>query len=140
MNVTNPYFHPRGYAVTSERLGPGRSPASAVLEVQIGDKLVRRQATGAGPVHALDNALRRCLARAFPELSDVRLSDYRVSVVDAEKGTAAHVRVLIRATNGEESWDAGCVSDNIIDASFEALCSTFVLGIMRARSSAAATA
>lgn len=140
MNVTNGYFNPRGYSVTSERLGSGRSPASAVLEVQIGDKLVRRQASGAGPVHALDNALRRCLERAFPELADVRLSDYRVSVVDAEKGTAAHVRVLIRATNGEESWDAGCVSDNIIDASFEALCSTFVLGIMRARASAAATA
>lgn len=140
MNLTNPYFQSRGYSVTSERLGPGRSPASAILEVQIGDKLVRRQASGAGPVHALDNALRRCLERAFPELAGVRLSDYRVSVVDADKGTAANVRVLIRATNGEESWDAGCVSDNIIEASFEALCSTFVLGIMRARAHTAATA
>jgi 2-isopropylmalate synthase len=91
-------------------------------------------------VHALDNALRRCLERAFPELGGVRLSDYRVSVVDAEQGTAAQVRVLIRATNGNESWDAGCVSDNIIDASFEALCSTFVLGIMRARASVVASA
>ena len=136
--MSNPYFHPRGYTVSTERLGQGRSPATAVLEVQIGDKLVRRQASGAGPVHALDNALRRCLERAFPELAEVRLSDYRVSVVDAERGTAAHVDVLIRATNGDESWDAGCVSDNIIDASFEALCSTFVLGIMRARASTAA--
>lgn len=140
MSLDNAYFLPRGYTVTSERLGSGRSPASAVLEVQIGDRLVRRQADGAGPVHALDNALRRCLVRAFPELADVRLSDYRVSVVDAEKGTAAHVRVLIRATNGDESWDAGCVSDNIIDASFEALCSTFVQGIMRVRATAAASA
>lgn len=140
MSMTNPYFLPRGYSVTTERLGPGRSPATAVLEVQVGDRLVRREATGAGPVHALDNALRRCLERHFPEVSEVRLSDYRVSVVDAEQGTAAQVRVLIRATNGEDSWDAGCVSDNIIDASFEALCSTFVLGIMRARSSTAAIA
>ena len=140
MNMGNPYFLPRGYSVTSERLGTGRSPASAVLEVQIGDRLVRRQADGAGPVHALDNALRRCLERAFPELREVRLSDYRVSVVDAEMGTAAQVRVLIRATNGEESWDAGCVSDNIIDASFEALCATFVLGIMRVRATVVASA
>jgi 2-isopropylmalate synthase len=138
MSMSNPYFLPRGYSVTSERLGPGRSPATAVLEVQIDDRLVRREASGAGPVHALDNALRRCLERHFPELTDVRLSDYRVSVVDAEQGTAAHVRVLIRATNGDESWDAGCVSDNIIDASFEALCATFVLGIMRARSASVA--
>ena len=140
MNMGNPYFLPRGYSVTSERLGTGRSPASAVLEVQIGDRLVRRQADGAGPVHALDNALRRCLERAFPELREVRLSDYRVSVVDAEMGTAAQVRVLIRATNGEESWDAGCVSDNIIDASFEALCATFVQGIMRVRATVVASA
>ena len=140
MNMGNPYFLPRGYTVTSERLGTGRSPASAVLEVQIGDRLVRRQADGAGPVHALDNALRRCLERAFPELRDVRLSDYRVTVVDAEMGTAAQVRVFIRATNGEESWDAGCVSDNIIDASFEALCATFVLGIMRVRAAVVASA
>jgi 2-isopropylmalate synthase len=118
----------------------GESYANAVLEIQVGDRLVRRAAPGAGPVHALDNALRRCLERDFPEVGAVRLSDYRVSVVDAEKGTGAHVRVLIRATNGDESWDAGCVSDNIIDASFDALCATFVLGIMRARSAVVASA
>ncbi len=133
MSMTDPYFLPLSYTVTSERLGRGRSPASAVLEVQIGDLLVRREASGAGPVHALDNALRLCLEGEFPELAPVRLSDYQVSVIDAEKGTAAQVRVIIRATNGHESWDAGCVSDNVIDASFEALCATFVLGIMRAR-------
>ncbi len=140
MSSSNPYFLARGYTVTSERRVLGESYANAVLEIQVGDRLVRRAAPGAGPVHALDNALRRCLERDFPEVADVRLSDYRVSVVDAEKGTGAHVRVLIRATNGDEAWDAGCVSDNIIDASFDALCATFVLGIMRARSTTAASA
>ena len=140
MSSSNPYFHARDYTVTSERRVLGESHANAVLEIQVGDRLVRRGAPGAGPVHALDNALRRCLERDFPEVEDVRLSDYRVSVVDADMGTGAHVRVLIRATNGEESWDAGCVSDNIIDASFDALCATFVLGIMRARSATAASA
>jgi 2-isopropylmalate synthase len=66
----------------------------------------------------------------------VRLSDYRVSVVDAAEGTGAQVRVLIEATDGAARWDAGCVSENIVDASFEALCSTAVMGIMRARSGA----
>jgi len=138
MSTSNPYFVARGYTVTSERRVLGESYADAVLEIQVGDRLVRRGARGVGPVHALDNALRRCLERAFPEVADVKLSDYRVTVVDADKGTGAHVRVLIRATNGAESWDAGCVSDNIIDASFDALCATFVLGIMRATTAASA--
>lgn len=133
MSMADPYFLPLSYTVTSARLARGRAPANAVLEVQIGDLLVRREASGTGPVHALDNALRLCLEGDFPELAPVRLSDYQVSVIDAENGTAAEVRVVIRATNGRESWDAGCVSENVIDASFEALCAAFVLGIMRAR-------
>lgn len=138
MSTSNPYFLARGYTVTSERRVLGESYANAVLEIQVGDRLVRRAGSGVGPVHALDNALRRCLERVFPEVADVGLSDYRVSVIDADKGTGAQVRVVIRATNGEESWDAGCVSDNIIDASFDALCETFVLGIMRATTVASA--
>jgi 2-isopropylmalate synthase len=110
------------------------SHVQAIVEVQVGNSCVRRAATGVGPVHALDVALRACLANDFPELEDVKLSDYRVTVVDAADGTGAQVRVLIQATDGESSWDAGCVSANIVDASFEALCSTAVMGIMRARS------
>jgi 2-isopropylmalate synthase len=140
VSLTGPYFEVRSYRVTTERTVEGRSPARAEVELLIGDDQVVKEASGAGPVHALDNALRSCLAGAFPELDKVRLSDYRVAVVDAEKGTRAHVRVLVRATDGEESWDAGCVSDNIIDASFEALCSTVVMGIMRARAGTRASA
>lgn len=140
MSLTGPYFQVLGYSVTSARTAESRSPARAEVEVRIDDRQVAKEASGAGPVHALDNALRSCLADSFPELEKVRLSDYRVSVVDAEKGTRAHVRVLVRATDGHESWDAGCVSDNIIDASFEALCSTVVMGLMRARGGARASA
>jgi 2-isopropylmalate synthase len=79
--------------------------------------------------------MRACLEETFPQLSSVALSDYKVSVVDAALGTAARVRVLIQATDGEDTWDAGCVSENVFDASFEALCSIAVMGIMRARGS-----
>lgn len=140
MSLNGPYFQVLSYSVISERFGQQRTPARAEVRVRIGDGDVAKGASGAGPVHALDNALRGCLADAFPELDRIRLSDYRVSVVDAEKGTRAHVRVLVRATDGEESWDAGCVSDNIVDASFEALCSTVVMGLMRARGGARASA
>ena len=130
----NPFFTVCGYKVTSERLHEKESNVQAIVEVRVDNTCVRRAASGLGPVHALDNALRQCLERRWPSLSEVRLADYRVSVVDAAEGTGAQVRVLIEATDGSASWDAGCVSTNIIDASFEALCSTAVIGIMRSGS------
>lgn len=133
MNLTTPFFEVCGYKVVSERMH-GRDPViEAVVEVRVDQRCVRRSATGVGPIHALDNALRSCLAPRFPELERVRLSDYQVGVVDASDGTAAQVKVLVQATNGNAVWDAGCVSENIVDASFEALCSTAVMGIMRAK-------
>jgi 2-isopropylmalate synthase len=140
VSAAGPYFEVQSYSVVTERSRGGRSPARAEVEMKIGDVTVVRRAVGAGPVHALDNALRSCLSEAFPELERIRLSDYRVSVVDAEKGTRAQVRVLMRATDGDRSWDAGCVSDNIVDASFEALCSTVVMGIMGGRGTVRASA
>jgi 2-isopropylmalate synthase len=127
-----PYFDVCGYKVISERMHERDSSVQAIVEVRVGHSCVRRSALGVGPVHALDNALRACLVTHFPQLQDQRLSDYRVSVVDAAAGTAGQVRVLIEATNGRESWSAGCVSENIIEASFEALCSSVVMGLMRA--------
>ena len=131
--MKHPFFDVCSYKVTSERTRSDEPHVQAIVELRVGGGYVRRGATGVGPVHALDNAMRACLAESFPELEHVRLSDYRVSVVDAESGTAARVRVLIQATNGTETWDAGCVSENVFDASFEALCSIAVMGIMRER-------
>lgn len=133
----NPYFQVCGYKVSTERVQHGGDTrVQAIVEVRIGGRCVRRAAGGVGPVHALDLALRACLRDEFPELEAVRLSDYRVAVVDAADGTGAQVRVLVQATDGEATWDAGCVSANIVDASFEALCSTAVMAIMRARAAA----
>ena len=139
MRNGNGYFEVREYKVTSERFQDGSTHVNAEVEMQVEGRRVRRAATGNGPVHALDAALRDCLMSNFPELDDVRLSDYRVSVVDAVAGTGAvggtgaKVKILIESTDGRERWDAGCVSENIVDASFEALCSTAVMGIIRAR-------
>jgi len=134
MRMQSRYFDVCGYKVTTERMHERSPRVQAIVEVKIGNNCVRRSASGVGPVHALDEALRRCLADDFPELDAVKLSDYRVSVVDARRGTGSQVRVLVEATDGSTSWDAGCVSENIVDASFEALCSTAVMGIIRARS------
>jgi 2-isopropylmalate synthase len=134
MSAADPHFSVCQYKVVSERVHEEPSRAKAFVEVEVGNSRIKRGASGVGPVHALDGALRECLRSEFPELDVVRLSDYRVSVVNAGAGTAAQVRVIIEATDGRSCWVAGCVSDNIVDASFEALCSTAIMGIMRARS------
>ncbi|MEA2498879.1 MAG: 2-isopropylmalate synthase [Actinomycetota bacterium] len=131
--MSHPYFHVVGYSVTSERVNDGRSLAKASLELEVGGKRTRHSATGVGPVHALEEALRACLASDYPEVESLRLCDYQVSVVDAELGTSARVRVIIQATDGFAKWDAGSVSENVIDASFEALCSATVMGILQTR-------
>jgi 2-isopropylmalate synthase len=137
MTVHSPYFDVCGYKVTSERMHGTRSSVQAIVEVRIANSCVRRSGDGVGPVHALDRALRNCLVKLFPEVEDVRLSDYAVSVVGAQPGTGAQVRVVIQATNGAESWTAECTSANIIDASFDALCTMMVMGIVRSRTARA---
>jgi 2-isopropylmalate synthase len=131
--MSHPYFHVIGYSVTSERVAAGGSLARASLEVQVGGERTTRSATGVGPVHALEEALRACLRSEYPEIDRLRLCDYQVSVVDAELGTSARVRVIIQATDGFSTWDAGSVSENVIDASFEALCSATVMGILQSQ-------
>ncbi len=76
---------------------------------------------GNGPVNALDRALRKGLMRFFPEISEVRLTDYKVRVIDTGSATAAKVRVLIKSTDGSRSWTTIGVSTNIIEASLMAL-------------------
>jgi 2-isopropylmalate synthase len=133
--VNNHYFTVCEYGVEHQRRG-AESRVHATVEVRIGKRYVSRSAAGVGPVHALDSALRECLKHDFPDVAGIRLSDYRVSVVDPADGTGAKVHVQLRATDDTQTWDSGCVSENIIEASFEALCSAAVLGIMRARARA----
>jgi 2-isopropylmalate synthase len=86
------------------------------------DREVREAtADGCGPVHALDRALRQSLSQAFDCLGEVQLTDYKVRVLDADKATAAKVRVLIQSRDDQDCWTTVGVSDNVIDASWQAL-------------------
>lgn len=131
--MSHPYFHIYDYSVTTRRSEGGVSEAEATIDVRVGPVRAQHTAGGVGPVHALEQALRLCLCDSYPEVEALRLCDYSVTVVDAELATAASVRVIIRATDGYSSWDAGAVSQNVIEASFEALCSATIMGILRTR-------
>jgi len=99
----------------------GHTSAEAVLKVGVDDEIEHTAADGVGPVNALDNALRKALIRFYPEIALVQLVDYKVRVLDEKKGTKSKVRVLIECKDEESSWSTVGVSENIIEASWQAL-------------------
>ncbi len=102
------------------------SEATIRVQVHAGDTLDESHyeytaAMGNGPVNALDNALRKAALKHFPELAGVRLLDYKVRVLNAGEGTTAKVRVLIESGDDTGKWGTVGVSENVIEASWEAL-------------------
>jgi 2-isopropylmalate synthase len=99
----------------------GNMTAQATVKVRVGDQVMHTAADGNGPVNALDTAMRKALLPFYPALADVRLTDYKVRILDGEVGTAAQTRVLIDSTNGHKTWSTVGSSTNIIEASWLAL-------------------
>ncbi|MGE5365351.1 MAG: citramalate synthase [Bacteroidota bacterium] len=99
----------------------GNQSAEAILKVQVDGEIEHTASDGDGPVNALDNALRKALMRFYPEIAFVNLIDYKVRVLEEKKGTTARVRVLIQSGDGTNTWSTVGVSENIIEASFQAL-------------------
>jgi 2-isopropylmalate synthase len=96
----------------------------------VGSGLLVETRDGDGPVSALDNALRAAIGSRHPNLSKIHLTDYKVRILDSNKGTGAVTRVLLDSTNGERSWTTIGVSENIIEASWQALCDSIVYGLL----------
>jgi 2-isopropylmalate synthase len=109
-----------GYHVSIRSHG-GSSVCEATVKVRVGDQTAHTVAEGDGPVNALDGALRQALGKFFPALKMVRLTDYKVRILDGVAGTAAKTRVLIISSDGKREWGTVGVSENIITASLQAL-------------------
>jgi 2-isopropylmalate synthase len=116
------FFDLIGFRVIDEKRKESEAPISeATIMVKVGKNIEHTAATGNGPVNALDNALRKALEKFYPELKSVKLHDYKVRVLTAGKGTAAKVRVLVESGDEESKWGTVGVSENIIEASWQAL-------------------
>jgi 2-isopropylmalate synthase len=102
----------------------------ATIKVHVNGERIIRAAEGNGPINALDTALRAALGTRYPTLDRVHLTDYKVRVLDTQKGTGAVTRVLIDTTNGDRSWTTIGVSENIIEASWQALYDSLVYGLL----------
>ncbi len=122
------YFELESYRVISDHTG-ARS-TEATVKLFVGGEREVAVAEGNGPVHALDGALRRAIGSRYGALAGMHLVDYRVRVLDTAKGTASVTRVLIDTTDGDRTWTTIGVSENIIEASWQALADAIVYGLV----------
>jgi len=115
------FFILEGIRVIIEKDANGECRSEATIRVNVNGSTEHSAAEGIGPVHALDTALRKALCKFYPGIADVHLKDYKVRVLNGKDGTEAKVRVLIDSAEGNHSWGTVGVSENIIDASWQAL-------------------
>ncbi|MBT3194245.1 MAG: citramalate synthase [Verrucomicrobia bacterium] len=117
-----PFFELDGFRVTVEKSGKDAPCVSeATVKVRVRGEIEHTVAEGDGPVNALDSALRKALKGFYPEIANVHLSDFRVRILDPQEATAATTRVQIESGDGVDTWGTVGVSENIIEASWEAL-------------------
>jgi 2-isopropylmalate synthase len=124
------FFKVDSMRVITDESSMGDFTTEATVKVWIGDAREVFTAEGNGPVNAIDTALRAALAKNYPQLSKVHLTDYKVRILDSGSATGAVTRVLIDATNGDRTWTTIGVSANIIEASWRALEESLVFGLL----------
>lgn len=123
-----PFFNLHYYKIIGEQAnanGKDTGTAFAQIKIEVDEELNITAGEGNGPVHALDMALRRALGKFYPGVKEIRLTDFKVRVLDSKSATAAKVRVLIESTDGEDSWTTVGVSTDLIEASWIALVDSF---------------
>jgi 2-isopropylmalate synthase len=122
LGTHTPSFELMGFRVIVEKRRADEEPISeATVMVKVGAVIEHQVAVGTGPVDALDHALRKALEKFYPELREVKLLDYKVRVLAGNQGTASRVRVLIESGDQKEKWGTVGVSENIMEASWQAL-------------------
>jgi 2-isopropylmalate synthase len=128
-----PLFTLESWRVIAEKHENGRVSTEATIKIWVDGERYVRTAEGNGPVHALDRALRSEIALRHPHLGEIALLNFKVRILDENKGSDAVTRVLIDAGDGTDSWGAIGVSENIIEASWEALVDSLEAGMLPGR-------
>ena len=122
LGLQKKYFDLLGFRVINEKRKEDETPLSeATIMIRVGGKIEHTAAMGNGPVNALDNAIRKALEKFYPQLKEMELVDYKVRVISTGEGTAAKVRVLIESGDNKDRWGTVGVSENIVEASWQAL-------------------
>jgi len=119
------------FTIIVEKRGGEGNRSQATVRMRVGEEWMHVAAEGDGPVNALDRAVRKALLPHFPGLADVTLVDYKVRIVDEHLGTGARSRVVIESARGAERWSTVGCSDNIIEASWLAMCDALELALLK---------
>ncbi len=119
------------WRVIVERRADGVLATEATVKLLVDDQRVIRTAEGNGPVNALDAALRDAISEVHPHVADIELVNFKVRILDAEKGTGANIRVLVDASDGDDTWGSIGVSTNLIEASWQALVDSLAYAIQQ---------
>jgi 2-isopropylmalate synthase len=128
-----PLFRLESWRVIVEKRENGRVETEATIKIWVDGERYVRTAEGNGPVNALDKALRAAIGETYPHLSEIELINFKVRILDERKGTGAVTRVLLDAGDGVEQWGAIGVSENVIEASWEALVDSLEAGMLPGR-------
>ncbi len=133
LNKWQDFFQLEGFRVTIEKNATQPPRSEATIRLNVNGRVEHTAAEGNGPVHALDRALRKALIQFYPELREMHLSDYKVRVLNENAATGAKVRVLIESSANGSSWGTVGVSENIIEASWQALMESFSYFLLQRR-------
>ncbi len=125
------FFQLKNMKIILEKHENSEIISEAMLKIAIGDEYYHTVADGDGPVNAMDNSMRRALQDVYPEIKDMHLTDYKVRVLNGEAGTAAKVRVLVESANSSSKWTTVGVSENIIEASWQAMVDSINFMLMK---------
>jgi len=128
-----PLFRLESWRAIVEKREDGRVETEATIKIWVDGERYVRTAEGNGPVNALDKALRGAIGERHPHLRDIELVNFKVRILDERKGTGAVTRVLLDATDGTDTWGSIGVSENIIEASWEALVDSLEAGMLPSR-------
>jgi len=122
-------FKLESFRVIMEKREDGNITTEATIKILVKDQRIIATAEGNGPVNALDSALRKSIGKLYPALDSIELTDFKVRVLNEKKGTEAVVRVLVESSDGEKSWGTVGLSENIIEASWQALVDSIEYGL-----------
>jgi len=125
------YFDLHGFRVISQKTPDGDIQEEATIRLAVGGEEVHTAAHGNGPVNALDRSLRKALVRFYPSLKEMELMDYKVRVLASEHGTGARVRVLVETRDNDSQWGTVGVSQDIIEASWQALVDSITYKLLK---------
>jgi 2-isopropylmalate synthase len=128
-----PLFRLEAFRVIVEKREDGKVQTEATIKIWVEGERYLRTAEGNGPVNALDKALRAAISETYPHVTDIGLVNFKVRILDEQKGTAAITRVLLDASDGVDTWGSIGVSENIIEASWEALVDSLEAGMLPGR-------